>query len=164
MVPYVHLSTNYRIGCQYSENKICTVIKLSSPQLVGNCTYGIIAFSCIKSSLGQGAHLNNVTQVGGRGVSTFVTLCVNMSEQQRQNSTVITSFYMDKGGTWWYCKTPFGVTFVYCPQNDVTMVLILPEFLQQKIHVHSTQDFIISSAQKATLIYSTNFQLFMSGL
>ena len=41
---------------------------------------------------------------------------------------------------------------------------IVPESLQQKIHDHSTQDFIISSEQKAALIYSTNFHLFMSGL
>ena len=35
----------------FTENKICTVIKLSSPQLVDNCTYGTTAFPCIKSSL-----------------------------------------------------------------------------------------------------------------
>ena len=51
MVPYVQLSTNCRIGFQYNENKICTLINLTSPQLVDNCLYGTIAFPCIKSSL-----------------------------------------------------------------------------------------------------------------
>ena len=51
MVPYVQLSTNCRIGFWYNENKVCTVVKLSSPQLVDNCTYGTIAFPSIKSSL-----------------------------------------------------------------------------------------------------------------
>ena len=53
MVPYVQLSTNCRISFWYNVNKICTVIKLSSTQLVDNCTYGTIAFLCIKSSLKQ---------------------------------------------------------------------------------------------------------------
>ena len=53
MLPYVQLSTNCRIGFLYKENKIYTVTKLSSPQLVYNCTYGTIAFPCIKSSLLQ---------------------------------------------------------------------------------------------------------------
>ena len=52
MVLYVvQLSTYFRIGFWYNGNKICTVIKLSSPQLVDNCTYGAIAFPCTKSSL-----------------------------------------------------------------------------------------------------------------
>ena len=50
MVPYVQLSTYFRIGFWYNE-KNYIVIKLSSPKLVDNCTYGTIAFPCIKSSL-----------------------------------------------------------------------------------------------------------------
>ena len=42
------LSTNCRID---NENKTWTVIKLSSWQLVDNCTYGTMAFPCMKSSL-----------------------------------------------------------------------------------------------------------------
>ena len=34
MVPYVQLSSNCRIGFWHNENKICSVIKLSSPPLV----------------------------------------------------------------------------------------------------------------------------------
>ena len=37
----------------YMKNKI-TVIKSSCPQLVDNCTYGTIAFPCIKNSLDEG--------------------------------------------------------------------------------------------------------------
>ena len=52
-LPYEQLLTNCRIGFYYKENKIWTAKKLSSPQLVDNCTYGTIAFPCRKSSLSQ---------------------------------------------------------------------------------------------------------------
>ena len=51
MVPQVQLSTNCRTGFQYNEDKICTLINLSIPQLVDNCTYNTIAFPYTKSSL-----------------------------------------------------------------------------------------------------------------
>ena len=38
MVPYVHLSTNF------GTMKLFTVIKLSNPEFVDNCTNGIIVF------------------------------------------------------------------------------------------------------------------------
>ena len=48
MVPYVQLSTHCRIGF-WCKEKICsTVIKLSSPQLIDNWTYGTTAFRCIE--------------------------------------------------------------------------------------------------------------------
>ena len=61
MVPYVQLSTYFRIGFWHNENKICSVIKLSCPQMVDNCTYGIIAFQCIKSSLALGLRYGALT-------------------------------------------------------------------------------------------------------
>ena len=60
MVPYVQLSTYFRIGFWYNENKICTVIKLSSPQLIDICTYGTIAFQYMKK------RLNSLTRIVDR--------------------------------------------------------------------------------------------------
>ena len=51
MLPYVQLLTNCRNSFWFNENKICIVIKLSSPQFVDTCSYGTIAFPCIKTSL-----------------------------------------------------------------------------------------------------------------
>ena len=38
IIPYVQLSTNCRIGFWFNEKIYLTVLKLSNPQLVENCT------------------------------------------------------------------------------------------------------------------------------
>ena len=53
MLPYVQLSTNCRVGFWYNENKICTGIKLLSPQLVDNYTYAYTEFP----AMNQGSRL-----------------------------------------------------------------------------------------------------------
>ena len=83
MVPYVQLSTNCRIGFWYNENKICTVIKLSSPQLVENSTYGTIAFPCIKSSLDQIDKQNKIFQHNNLGKEASLLSAVIASETIR---------------------------------------------------------------------------------
>ena len=73
MVSYVQLSTYFRIGFWYNENKICTVIKLSSPQLVDNFTYGAKAFRCIKSCLSRLSQTNRLCN-GFTTIKIFVKL------------------------------------------------------------------------------------------
>ena len=51
MVPYVKLSTNYGLDNSITVQFFFSLYLKPILQLVDNCTYGTIAFPCIKSSL-----------------------------------------------------------------------------------------------------------------